>query len=165
MTEADDHDGQTGGRQMFVIEDLGAPPIEDDLAGVPDDLSRRKHRLELPHERIKHVLARTEERDMAGKVGRPRDMHKEMQRVAAIFGTVLDAVTNSFAMQPHENQALGPTIHQDLLHQQQVAEMWHCVVCIGKYIGKCRDAYFSQGILTIMAKPYVFLHGSGRSCC
>ena len=160
MTEADDNDGQTGGRQMFVIEDLGAPPIEDDLAGVPEDLSRRKHRLELPQERVMHVLARTAERDMAGNVGRPRDMHKEMQRVAAVYGTVLDGVTHSFAMQPHENQALGPTIHQDLLHQQQVAEMWQCVVCIGEYIGRCRDAYFLQGILTIIAKTHVFLHGS-----
>ena len=123
MTEADDDDGQRGGRHMLVIEDLGAPPAEDDLVGVSEDLSRRKHRLELPQARVMHVLARTAEREMAGTVGRPRDMHKEMQRVAAVFGTVLDAVTHSFALRRHENQALGLTIHQDLLHQQQVAEM------------------------------------------
>ena len=35
----------------------------------------------------------------------------------------------------------------------------------GEYIGMRRDAYFLQGILTLMAKTHVFLHGSGRPCC
>ena len=123
MPEADDDDGQTGSRPKMIIEDLGAPPADDDLAGLPDDRSCQKHRLQLPPARVMHVLARTAEREMAGQVGRPRDMHKEMQRVAAVFGTELDAVAQPFAVQEHENRALGATIHQALLHQQEVAEM------------------------------------------
>ena len=122
MTEADDADAQTGGGPMIIIEDLGAPPA-DDLAGVPDDIGCQKHRLQLPPARVMHVLARTAEREMAGQVGRPRDMHKEMQRVAAVFGTELDAVAQPFAVQTHENGALGATIHQALQHQHEVAEM------------------------------------------
>ena len=83
VTDADDDDGPTSDKHMFVIEDLGAPTAEDDLAGDFDDLSNRKHRLQLPGEKITHVLARIAERKSAGMVGRPRDMHKEMQRLSA----------------------------------------------------------------------------------
>jgi hypothetical protein len=71
---------------------------------------------------IMRVLARTAERDTAAQVGRPKDMHKEMQRVAAIFGAELDDVIKPFHVQQHDNTALGTTIHEALQHQKATAE-------------------------------------------
>ena len=123
MTEADDDDGQIGTGPRIVIEDLGAPPADDDTAGVPANPECSKHRMQLPTSRVMHVLARTAEREMAGSVGRPRDMHKEMQRFASVFGTELDAVAQPFTVQRHQNGTLGDTIHQALQHQKEAAEM------------------------------------------
>ena len=71
---------------------------------------------------ITRVLSRAEERDRAGQVGRPKDMHAEMQRVAAIFGTELDNATKAFDAQEHPNKAIGASIHEALQHQRQKAE-------------------------------------------
>ena len=56
VTEAGDADGQTGSGPKIIIKDLGAPPADDDLAGLPDDLNCQKHRLQLPPARVVHVL-------------------------------------------------------------------------------------------------------------
>ena len=71
---------------------------------------------------IERVLSRTAERDTAGQVGRPKDMHKEMQRVAAIFGTEIDNAIKPFNVQQHDNKAMGITIHEALQHQKTTAE-------------------------------------------
>ena len=71
VREANDDDAASYGPKL-LIEDLGGPPVDDD---VVEDLSGIKHQLRLPTARIMHVLARTAEREMAGKPGRPRDMH------------------------------------------------------------------------------------------
>ena len=49
-------------------------------------------------------------------------MDKEMQRVAAIFGTELDDAVKPFHVQLHDNKALRITIHAALQHQKTMAE-------------------------------------------
>ena len=49
-------------------------------------------------------------------------MHKEMQRVAAIFGTEIDNTIKPFNVQQHDNKAMGITIHEALQHQKTTAE-------------------------------------------
>ena len=71
---------------------------------------------------IKRVLPRTTERDAAGQLGRPKDRHKEMQRVAAIFGTEIDDAMKPFQVQENDNKAMGVTIHEALQHQKISAE-------------------------------------------
>ena len=71
---------------------------------------------------ITRVLSRAEERDTAGQVGRPKDMHAEMQRVAAIFGTELDNATKAFDAQEQPDKAIGVGIHEALQHQKEKAE-------------------------------------------
>jgi len=65
------------------------------------------HELQLSSAMITRVLSRAEERDRAGQVGRPKDMHAEMQRVAAIFGTELDNATKAFDAQEQPDKAIG----------------------------------------------------------
>ena len=67
------------------------------------------------------MLARTAERDTAGQVGRPKDMHKEMQRVAEIFATELDDVMKPFQVRQCDNRAMGITIHEALQLQKTTA--------------------------------------------
>ena len=119
VREANDDDAASYGPKL-LIEDLGGPPVDDD---VVEDLSGIKHQLRLPTARIMHVLARTAEREMAGKPGRPRDMHAEMQRVANVFGAELDDIGRPFQVHQQSNQTLGATIHLDLEHQKNVAAM------------------------------------------
>ena len=76
----------------------------------------------MPTAIITRVLARTAERDTAGKTGRPKDMHKEMQGVGAIFGTELDDVMTCFQVRPHDNRAMGTRIHEALQCQKTKAE-------------------------------------------
>ena len=114
----DDDPASSGPKLLF--EDLGGPPVDDD---VPDDHAGQKTELRLPTAKILHVLARTAEREMAGKVGRPRDMHAEMQRVANVFSTELDNLGKSFDLQQQTNQTLGGNIHAALEHQKDVAAM------------------------------------------
>lgn len=119
VREANDDDPTSSGPKL-LMEDLGGPPVEDD---VPDDPGGEKRQLRLPTARIMHVLARTTERDMAGKPGRPRDMHAEMQRVANVFGAELDDIGRPFQVHQQSNQTLGATIHLALEHQKNVAAM------------------------------------------
>ena len=76
----------------------------------PDDGDRNKHAVQVSMSIIARALARTTERDAAGQVGRPKDMHKEMQRVAAIFGTELDDAMKPFHIQERSNIALSSTV-------------------------------------------------------
>ena len=88
----------------------------------PDDGDKDKHAVQVSMSIIAQVLARTAERDAAGQVGRPKDMHKEMQRVAAIFGSELDDALKPFHVQERSNIALSNTIDDALQHQKAMAE-------------------------------------------
>ena len=97
MTTDDDQDEDssiTGPK--IIVEDLGGAPADDDDGDFQDESSNTKHELQLSSAMITRVLSRAEERGTAGQVGRPKDMHAEMQRVAAIFGTELDNATKAF---------------------------------------------------------------------
>ncbi len=122
LTKDDDEDEDSLSKPRIVIEDLGGAPADLDDEEHPQDASAAKHELHLSSSIIARVLARTAERDTAGQVGRPKDMHKEMQRVAAIFGTELDDAVKPFHVQQHDNRALGTTIHEALQHQKTTAE-------------------------------------------
>ena len=71
---------------------------------------------------ITRVLSRAAERDTAGQVGRPKDAHTEMQRVAAIFATQLDNATQEFDAHKQADKAIGFGIHKALQHQKAKAE-------------------------------------------
>ena len=122
LTKDGEEDEDTMSRPKIVIEDLGGAPADVDDEAHPEDATHSKHELSMPTSIITRVLARTAERDAAGQVGRPKDMHKEMQRVAAIFGTELDDIMKPFQVQQHDNQAMGIAIHEALQHQKTTAE-------------------------------------------
>ena len=122
VTKDGDDDEGTMSKPKIVIEDLGGAPADLDDENHPEDASVPKHELPMTAAIIARVLSRTAERDTAGQVGRPKDMHKEMQRVAAIFGAELDDAIKPFHIQPHDNKALGITIHEALQHQKTTAE-------------------------------------------
>ena len=105
LTKDGEEDEDTMSRPKIVIEDLGGAPADVDDEAHPEDATHGKHELSMPTSIITRVLARTAERDAAGQVGRPKDMHKEMQRVAAIFGTELDDIMKPFQVQQHDDQA------------------------------------------------------------
>ena len=109
-------------KPKLIIEDLGGAPADLDDEAHPEDATASKHELQMTQSIIERVLSRTMERDTSNQVGRTKDMHKEMQRVAAIFGTELDDAIKPFHTQPHENKALGITIHEALQHQKSTAE-------------------------------------------
>ena len=117
-----DDDADTMPRARIVIEDLGGAPADLDAEDHPEETTAAKHKIQMTTSIIQRVLSRTTERDAAGQVGRPKDMHKEMQRVAAIFGTELDDAIKPFHVQPHDNKAMGITIHEALQHQKTTAE-------------------------------------------
>ena len=96
LTKDGEEDEDTMSRPKIIIEDLGGAPADVDDEAHPEDATHGKHELSMPTSIITRVLARTAERDAAGQVGRPKDMHKEMQRVAAIFGTELDDIMKPF---------------------------------------------------------------------
>ena len=122
VTKDDDDDEGLTSKPKIIIEDLGGAPADLDEEAHPNDATASKHELQMTTSIIKRVLSRTAERDTAGQVGRPKDMHKEMQRVAAIFGTEIDDAIKPFHIQPHENKAFGITIHEALQHQKSMAE-------------------------------------------
>ncbi len=122
LTKDGEEDEHTMSKPKIVIEDLGGAPADLDDETHPEDATHGKHELSMPTSIITRVLARTAERDAAGHVGRPKDMHKEMQRVAAIFGTELDDIMKPFQVQQHDNQAMGIAIHEALQHQKTTAE-------------------------------------------
>ena len=109
-------------KPKIVIEDLGGAPADLDDEGHPEDANLPKHELQMTTDIIERVLSRTAERDTAGQAGRPKDMHKEMQRVAAIFGTEIDDAIKPFHVQQHDNNAMGITIHEAMQHQKTTAE-------------------------------------------
>ena len=113
VTKDGDDDEDTMSQPKIVNEDLG---------GAPPDLDDEDHPEDATASIIERVLSRTAERDRAGQAGRPKDMHKEMQRVAAIFGTELDDAVKPFRVQPHDNKALGISMHEALHHQKRTAE-------------------------------------------
>ena len=120
--DGDDDDEGTMSKPKIVIEDLGGAPADLDDEDHPEDATVSKHELHISTSIIERVLSRTTERDTAGQVGRPKETHKEMQRVAAIFGTELDDAIKPFHVQLHDNKALGITIHEALQHQKTTAE-------------------------------------------
>jgi hypothetical protein len=122
LTKDGDEDEDTMSKPQIVIEDLGGAPADLDDETHPEDATDGKHELSMPTSIITRVLARTAERDTAGQVGRPKDMHKEMQRVAEIFGTELDDVMKPFQVRQRDNQAMGITIHEALQLQKTTAE-------------------------------------------
>ena len=118
VTKDGDDDEDTMSKPKIVIEDFGGAPDEDH----PEDATSCKNELQMSASIIERVLSRTAERDRAGQAGHPKDMHKEMQRVAATFGTELDDAMKPFRVQPHDNKALGITMHEALHHQKTTAE-------------------------------------------
>jgi len=122
VTKDGDDDEGLMSKPKIVIEDLGGAPADLDDEDHPENATASKHELQMTTSIIERVLSRTAERDTAGQVGRPKDMHKEMQRVAAIFGAELDDAIKPFHIQPHDNKALGITIHEALQHQKSTAE-------------------------------------------
>ena len=122
MVTKDGDDDGTMSKPKIVIEDLGGAPADIDEEDHPEDATVSKHELQMTTSIIERVLSRTAERDTAGQVGRPKETQKEMQRVAAIFGTELDSAIKPFHVQLHDNKALGITIHEALQHQKMTAE-------------------------------------------
>ena len=121
-TDADQDEESRAADPKIIIEDLGGALADDDGGEFQDDSSGTKHELQLSPAMIMRVLSRAEERDTAGQVGRPKDMHAEMQRVAAIFGTELDNATKAFDAQERPDKAIGVGIHEALRHQKEKAE-------------------------------------------
>ena len=122
ITKDGDDDEDFMSKPKLIVEDLGGAPADLDDEDHQEDATASKHELQMTMSIIERVLSRTVERDTAGQVGRPKDMHKEMQRVAAVFGPELDAAIKPFHIQPHDNKALGITIHEALQHQRSTAE-------------------------------------------
>ena len=117
-----DDDADAMSKPKIVIEDLGGAPADLDDEGHPEDANLPKHELQMTTDIIERVLSRTAERGTAGQACRPKDMHKEMQRVAAIFGTEIDDAIKPFHVQQHDNKAMGITIHEAMQHQKTTAE-------------------------------------------
>ena len=122
ITKDSDDDEDLMSKPKLIIEDLGGAPADLDDEAHPEDATASKHELQMTQSIIERVLSRTMERDTSNQVGRTKDMHKEMQRVAAIFGTELDDAIKPFHTQPHHNKALGIAIHEALQHQKSTAE-------------------------------------------
>ena len=120
LTTDGDEDDDDMTKPRIVIEDLGGVPDDLDDEAHPEDAARPKHQLQITPSIIARVLTRTAEREIT--VGRQKDMHKEMRRVAEIFGTELDDSIKPFDVRQHDNKAMGVNIHDALLHQKTVAE-------------------------------------------
>ena len=101
-----DDDAKDMSKAKVVIEDLGGSPEDFDEEHDAAEATASKHEVHMTDAMIQRVLSRSNERDAAGKVGRPKEMHKEMQRVAAIFGTELDDAIKPFHVQQHDNKAM-----------------------------------------------------------
>jgi len=106
-TDADQAEDSSTTGPKIIVEELGGAPADDDGGDFEDEPGGTKHELQLSSAMITRVLSRAEERDRAGQVGRPKDMHAEMQRVAAIFGTELDNATKAFDAQEQPDKAIG----------------------------------------------------------
>ena len=120
LTRDDDEDADTMSKPKIVIEDLGGAPADLDDEAHPEDAVEAKHELQISPSIVARVLTRTAEREIT--VGRQKDMHKEMRRVAEIFGTELDDSLKPFDVRQHNNKAMGINIHEALEHQKTVAE-------------------------------------------
>ena len=115
-------DADTMSKANIVIQDVGGALADLDDDDHPEEATAAKHELQMTTSIIQRVLSRTTERVATGQVGWPKDMHKEMQLVAAIFGTELDDAIKPFHVQQHDNKAMGITIHEALQHQETTAE-------------------------------------------
>ena len=111
-----DDDADTMSKAKIVIEDLGGAPADLDDDDHPEEATAAKHELHMTTSIIQRVLSRTAGWKTC------TNMHKEMQRVAAIFGTELDDAIKPFHVQQHDNKAMGITIHEALQHQKTTAE-------------------------------------------
>ena len=119
LVEEDEDDFATT-RAKLTVEDLGGAPLEE-VEEAEENFSA-KERVHVPHQRIFDVLVRKAERDMAGRPGRPRDQHKEMQRVAEVFGTELAEFAEPFPTAHRRNAALGTNLLEALAQQKEIAE-------------------------------------------
>jgi hypothetical protein len=122
ITEENGDDDGTATRPKIIVEDIGRPPADDNVMGLPVDTFHAKHQLQLPRARVMDVLTRTADLDVAGKLGRPRDMRREMQGVADVFDTELDDAAKAFQLSQHCNIKLGTSINQALQLQKKVAQ-------------------------------------------
>ena len=118
--EAEDEWGDNG-KAKIVIEDLGGSPADLDEEELPAEAPRTKYELPLVRSSIERILSRKKER-VRCVVGRPKEMHKEMQKVAAIFGTELDAIMTPFRVASRQNKRIGPNLSEALQQQADTAE-------------------------------------------
>ena len=109
-------------RYKLTVEELWGTSAEEFVERKDSDTFRDKEHVSLPEDRIFDILKRKMEREMATRPGRPRDQHKEMQRVADIFGADLEDLTKPHATEQRQNRTLGTAIGQGLSHQKEVAE-------------------------------------------
>ena len=105
-----------------VVEDIGGAPADFDGDAPPDIEAEEKQEMRLPVAAVERVLARTAERDAAGRVGRPRDAHKDIWSVAQTFGGVLDGLQSPFLTRHLSNRRIGADLPEALAHQADVAE-------------------------------------------
>ena len=122
LTKDDMDDEPLAARPLQIVEDLGGAPADLDDEGLANDAGGEKHEVHLPVPVVARVLSRVAERAAAGRPGRPRDAHKEMQNVAAVFGPVLDDVAGAFPTESRRNDCLGHTLHDALEQQRAAAE-------------------------------------------
>ena len=108
-------------KAKIVIEDLGGSPADLDEEEVPADAQTNKYELPLVRASIERILSRKKER-VRTVVGRPKEAHKEMQKVAAIFGSELDAIMTPFPVTSRQNKMIGPNLSEALQQQAYVAE-------------------------------------------
>ena len=108
-------------KAKIVIEDLGGLPADLDEEEVPADAQTNKYELPLVRASTERILSRKKER-VRTVVGRPKEAHKEMQKVAAIFGSELDAIMTPFPVTSRQNKMIGPNLSEALQQQAYVAE-------------------------------------------
>ena len=112
VTTEDDEDF-TGRNPKLMTEDLGGTVEWDDT--IEEDTFHSKERVHMPEDRVFDILIRKAEIEMAGRPGRPRDQHKQMQQVAQIFGTTLEDFKAPFQVASRSGGVtLGPDLQQAL---------------------------------------------------
>ena len=118
----EDDDKVTADPSKVTLEDFGGACAEEFVEGEDPETFRDKERLVVPEKRVYDILLRKSEREMATRPGRPRDQHKEMQRVAEVFGPELEGLTKQHTTERRQDQTLGATIQAALAHQKDVAD-------------------------------------------
>lgn len=120
--QVEDDEDISAKASKLTVEDLGGTCAEEDMLMGEEDTFRSKERMQMPQQRVFDILIRKTERDMAKRPGRTRDQHKEMERVAEVFGTQLDEFAKPFHTKPQTNAALGLSLHEALAHQKDTAD-------------------------------------------